>query len=273
MNTPIIRHDLFGVTYPPFLISPDKPFLDDDRATCMEQLGAFIQTRGFAALAGRPGTGKTALVRYFTGRLHKPSHKVIYLPFNNLSENDLLKTICSRLEIEPPHFKNKTIAAIQNRIADLQPINPILVFDEMQNASPRIMDAVRLLANDNFDVGSKLSVLLIGTREFFDKLRLAINESLTQRITWFHHIKELSPDDTAAYITYCLAAAGAHQEIFEPSAVRLIHDLSGGTIRLINKLALTAMAQASRQELSQVLLQHVHAAKDQCILIKTEVNP
>jgi general secretion pathway protein A len=273
MNTPLIRHDLFGVTYPPFLISPDKPFLDADRTACMQELGAFIQTRGFAAIAGRPGTGKTALVRYFTSKLHKTSHKIIYLPFNNLSENDLLKTICSRLEIEPPHFKSKTIAAIQKRIADLQPINPILVLDEMQNATPRIMDAVRLLANDNFDVGSKLSILLIGTREFFDKLRLAINESLTQRITWFHHIKELSPDDTAAYITYCLAAAGAHQEIFEPSAVRLIHDLSGGTIRLINKLALSAMAQASRQELPQVLLQHVHAAKDLCILLKTEVNP
>lgn len=270
MNTPLIRNDLFGVTCPPFLTQPDKPFLDESRSQCMDQLKSFLAARGFAAIGGRPGAGKTALVRYFTSTLHKPSHKIIYIPFSNLSENDLLKAICSRLEIEPPHFKNKTIAAIQRRIADIQPINPVIVLDEMQNATPRIMDAIRLLANDNFDTRSKLSVILIGTREFFDKLRLAINESLTQRITWFHHIHELSHDNTVAYITYALAAAGAAHEIFEPSAVRLIHDLSGGSIRLINKLALAAMIQASREEQTQVLLQHIHTAKDQCILAKTE---
>ncbi len=272
MNKPFIRNDIFGINATPFLKAPDKPYLDDNRSQCLKQLDAFLQTRGFAAIAGRSGNGKTALVRYFTETLHKTSHRIVYIPFSNLSENDLLKDICSRLEVEPPHFKNKTIRAIQQRIADIQPANPVIILDEMQNANSQIMDAVRLLANDNFDSGSKLSVILIGTNEFFDKLRLAINESLTQRITWFHRINELSHDGTAGYIAHCMKAVGVEHEVFEQPAVKLIYDLSRGTIRIINKVALTAMACASDAQSSTVLLDHVQTAKDQCLLIAPELR-
>ncbi|OVE78458.1 hypothetical protein BVX99_00020 [bacterium F16] len=272
MKTPFIRNDIFGMNATPFLKAPDKPFLDANRSQCLKQLDAFLQARGFAAIAGRPGSGKTALVRYFTETLHKTSHKIIYIPFSNLSENDLLKDICSRLEVEPPHFKNKTIRAIQQRITDVQPQNPVIVLDEMQNATTKVMDAVRLLANDNFDSGSKISVILIGTNEFFDKLRLAINESLTQRITWFHRIHELSHEGTADYITHCMKAVGAEHQVFETPAVKLIYDLSRGSIRIINKIALAAMAAASDAESSTVLLDHVHTAKNQCLLLVPEVR-
>ena len=272
MHTPFIRTDIFGMNAIPFLKAPKEPYLDENRSQCLSQLGAFLQTRGFAAIAGRPGSGKTALVRYFTETLHKTSHKIIYIPFSNLSENDLLKDICSRLEVEPPHFKNKTIRAIQQRISDIQPINPVIVLDEMQNATSRIMDAIRLLANDNFDAGSKLSVILIGTNEFFDKLRLAINESLTQRITWFHRIQELSHDATLDYITHCMKAVGVEHEVFEKPAVQLTYELSGGSIRIINKIALTAMSCASTAESSTVLLEHIHTAKEQCLLMAPEIR-
>ena len=273
MKTIFIRNDLFGMNRTPFLKAPEKPYLDDNRNQCLRQLETFLQTRGFAAIAGRPGSGKTALVRHFTETLHKPSHKVVYIPFSNLSESDLLKDICSRFDIEPPHFKNKTIRAIQKRIADIQPVNPVIVLDEMQNANSQIMDAIRLLTNDNFDAGSKLSVILIGTNEFFDKLRLAINESLTQRITWFHRIQELDHDGTADYISHSLRAVGIEHEVFDKQAVKLIYDLSAGSIRIINKIALTAMGCASTAESSAVLLEHVHAAKEQCLLITQEIRP
>jgi len=272
MNTPFIRNDIFGMNAIPFLNAPQTPFLDDNRSRCLKQLDAFLQTRGFAAIAGRPGNGKTALVRYFTESLHKTSHRIVYLPFSNLSENDLLKDICSRLEVEPPHFKNKTIRAIQQRIADIQPANPVIVLDEMQNATSKIMDAVRLLANDNFDSGSKLSVILIGTNEFFDKLRLAINESLTQRITWFHRIHELSHEATRGYLSHCMKHVGVEHDVFEQPATKLIYDLSRGSIRIINKIALAAMACASDAESSTVLLEHVHTAKDQCLLRAPEIR-
>jgi type II secretory pathway predicted ATPase ExeA len=268
----LIRHDLFGLTHTPFITAPPKPYLDDNRKQGLNKLEAFLQTRGFAAIAGRPGNGKTGLVRYFVESRHQPSHKILYIPFCHLSDNDLLRAICMRFDIVVPFGKNKTIAAIQQRIDDIQPVNPIIVFDEMQNALPKSMDVIRMLANNHFERVNKISCILIGTNEFFDKLRLAINESLRQRITCFHIIGELDENATNDYICYCLAQAGAQHQIVEPPAVKLIYDISAGTIRIINKLVAAAMAYASTKESSAVLLDHVQEVTDQCILPKRNLT-
>jgi general secretion pathway protein A len=260
---PLIRHDLFGLTHTPFIDPPAKPWLDDSRSTCMANLTSFLQTRGFAAIAGKPGNGKTAIVKYFVENLHQPSHQIVYVPMCHLSENDLLKLVCMRLEITLPYGRSRMLTAIQQRIDDLQPINPVIVFDEMQNATSKCMDLIRMLANDHFDPTNTLSCIMIGTSEFFDKLRLTINESLRERITSFHVVDPLDETASADYVRYCLAQAGAEQPIFDPPALKLIYDLSGGVLRVINKVAAAAMIYASEQQSSEVILEHVHAVKEQ----------
>lgn len=259
----LIRHDLFGLTHTPFLQPPVKPYLDENRELCIQNLTTFLQTRGFAAIAGKPGNGKTAIVQYLVESLHQPSHQIVYVPMCHLSENDLLRLLCMRLEITPPYGRSRMIAAIQVRLNDIQPVNPVIVFDEMQNATTKSMDLIRMLANDHFDPTHTLSCIMIGTSEFFDKLRLAINESLRERITCFHVLESLDEAASADYIRYALAQAGAEQPIFEPSSLKLIYDLSGGVLRVINKLAAAAMVHASEQQSSAIILDHVHAVKEQ----------
>lgn len=267
-----IRHDIFGLTSTPFLFDPKRPFLDAQREQHLKNLSRFVQHRGFAAIAGRPGSGKTALVRYFTESLHQPSHKVVYLPFSNLSENDTLKALCMRLDCAPPHGKNRLITAIQARIRELQPCNPIIVLDEMQHATIAVMDAIRLLANDNFDTGGKTSFIMIGTSEFFGKLRLAINESLRQRITLYCTMRELDRQAVGDYLLHCLSQAGAEHQIFDPPAVHLIFDVSGGCIRIVKQLAAGALAAASDAQSANVGLEHVHDAMTRVMLPLPEVD-
>ncbi|MCP4980815.1 MAG: AAA family ATPase [Gammaproteobacteria bacterium] len=270
MNT-AIRHDLFGLTSCPFILDPKEPFLDEPRSKCLKNLEDFLAYRGFAAIAGRPGVGKTALVRYFIESLHPPSHKIVYMPFTNLSENDILKVLCARLDATPPFRKNAVIEAIQTRIRDLHPIHPVIILDEMQNATPSIMDSIRLLANDHFDAGSKMSCIFVGTTEFFDKLRLAINLSLCQRITLFCRIGELAENDTNEFLAHCLRHAGVEHQIFEPAATKLIYDASGGSIRLIKQIAAGAMIVASEQKTSNIALEHVRSATERCLLPRGEI--
>jgi general secretion pathway protein A len=267
-----IRHDLFGLTKTPFLNDPKEPFLDDLRRRHLDSLARFVQRRGFAAVAGRPGSGKTALIRYFTEALHQPSHKLVYMPFTNLSDNDLLKALCSRLDCEPPHNRNRVVNAIQARIRDLQPTNPVLILDEMQNATPALMETVRLLANDNFDATSRISCILVGTNEFFAKLRMAINESLRQRITLFCKVTELSRPEVGRYLQHCLSDAGAEHQIFDPQAVQLISEVSGGVIRLVKQVAAAAMADASDAQSANVTIEHVNRATEHCLMPLPEVE-
>lgn len=268
-----IRHDLFGLTTTPFIQPPKAPFLDDPRRECLDHLDNFLRFRGFAAIAGRSGVGKTALLRYFTEALHQPSHKIVYLAFSHLSENDLLKALCSRLEIQPPFRKSAVIAAIHTRLREIQPVNPVIVLDEMQNASDRALDTIRLLANDHFDNGSNFSCILLGASEFFEQLRFAIKESLRQRITCFCQLRELSEQATGDYLRHCLSQAGAEHQIFAPAAVQLIADASRGSIRLITQLAAAALTVASAAETTEVTLAHARKATQQAILPPREITP
>jgi len=270
MTTPPIRQDLFGLSTVPFLTPPLKPFLDEDRQTCLDALSAFTHYRGFAALSGRPGCGKTALVHYFTQSLHPPSHKIMYLACGDFSGHDLLRAICCQLELEPVRSSSKTLAAIEQRLKDLGALTPILVLDEMQNASNASLELLRLLAASRFDSTRRLCMIMIGTDSFLGKLALAINESLRQRITYFHRLSPLDEAATATYLTHCLNQAGAHHQLIPPEAVKLIHDLSGGALRLINTLALAALAAASREQVPAVTLEHLHQVRTHVLLPKTQ---
>lgn len=269
---PAIRRDLFGLSSTPFARSAHEPFLDQNRRECLEGLQRFLEYRGFAAIAGCPGTGKTALIRHFTGQLHSPSHKIMYLAMAEYSANDLLRAVCSLLDIEASFHKSKTLVAIQNRLQALGRTHPVLVLDEMHNAAASTMEALRLLAADRFDASKTLSCIMLGTEAFFDKLRLTINESLRQRVTFFHVMTALDEAACNEFLRWSLDQAGASQEVFVPDAAKLIHDLSNGVLRLVNTLAAAALANASDRKSPKVELADVRQAQRQCLLPKMELK-
>ena len=69
---PLIRQDLFGLTHLPFIEVPAKAYFDEQRQECFDGLQRFLEYRGFAAVCGEPGTGKTMLM-YCQKRLLKQS--------------------------------------------------------------------------------------------------------------------------------------------------------------------------------------------------------
>ena len=185
ISNTFIRNDIFGFTTTPFRKAPAKPYLNESRQKHLQELQAFSARRGIAAIAGDSGTGKTSLTKFFCDSLPKNNNKIIYNPFTNSSDNDLLRSLCTAFDIDPFFHRNKTIAALQQRIRELGSINPIVVLDETQNASHKLLETVRLLTNDEFDSRNYLTLILIGTEDLFRELKKKINESLRQRITLY----------------------------------------------------------------------------------------
>jgi general secretion pathway protein A len=270
-NNETIRNDIFGFTKTPFRHAPAKPYLNDQRQTFMQELLAFSQRRGIAAVAGEPGSGKTALIRYFSESLSKNNHKIIYNPFTNSSDNDLLRSLCTAFEIDPFFHRNRTIEALQQRIRELGSINPVVVLDETQNASHSLLETVRLLTNDEFDSRNRLSLILIGTEDLFRELKKKRNESLRQRVTLYCRVTELTEKETSSYMRHCLEQAGTQQQIFKEEAIKLIYDVSHGRMRSINKMAAAALEAASRDLSPTVELKHVHHAEKISILPAQEI--
>ena len=267
-----IRNDIFGFTTTPFRKAPAKPYLNESRQKYLQELQAFSARRGIAAIAGDSGTGKTSLTKFFCDSLAKNNNKIIYNPFTNCSDNDLLRSLCTAFDIDPFFHRNKTIAALQQRIRELGSINPIVVLDETQNASHKLLETIRLLTNDEFDSRNYLTLILIGTEDLFRELKKKINESLRQRITLYCRITSLTETESAEYIRHCLAQAGTQQDIFKEESLKYIHDIALGRMRVINNLAAAALEVASRETSPTIELKHIQQAEQICTLPQPEIN-
>lgn len=261
-----IRHDLFGFENTPFFKPCKKPFLDQHRKKAQTDLKTFLNYTGFAAIAGPQGSGKSTLVKSHLQELNPSAHKIIYLPFVKFSDSDLLRYISTSFGLEPAFRKSKAIQQLQEYINKLQAIKTVIVFDDIQNASPATLELIRLLG----DNCQKMSCIMIGTPPFFDQLKLRINKSLRQRITYFLSMQNLDEQGTESFISHCLKDAGCSREIFSSQAIKYLYDIAKGCLRITANLAGQALVQASLLEQSQVDLEQIQQAEKVTMLPKME---
>ncbi len=260
MNNNSIRKDLFGFLYTPFIKHPKRPFKNESREETSRLLLRACEMRGFSVLTGAPGLGKSTCFRYIEEHLHPNANRLVYVAGGNLSEKDLLRVIAEQLGVEAYFHKGKTLKALQQFIEENYPLNVVLMLDEMQNASQKNLDTIRLLSNFKYDAKRYLTVILAGSEELLQLLKKNINTALRQRITLYTRLLPLTEKECGDYIGHHLQQAGVQHEIFEKPAIQLIAEASDGIPRLINHLALAALAEASSAEKPSVTLEHVQRA-------------
>jgi type II secretory pathway predicted ATPase ExeA len=260
-----VRNDLFGFHTTPFTGAPAEPFSDERRTRYQCKAGAFMHRRGFAFVTGGPGCGKTLLVNELCASQNSRTTKVMYVPFAMFGDTDMLREICGQIGIEPAYRMGTMIRNIQERTREMQPVNPILVIDEVQLIGQETLDMLRILSNFKFESANLFTVIMAGDESFRHRLQLRINEPLRQRITLFITLGPLSRQDATAYIQHQTRIAGAHQKIFDEQAANLIFDITGGIPRLINNLASAALEEASLDQEPEVALRHVEQASATCM--------
>jgi hypothetical protein len=121
----------------------------------------------------------------------------------------------------------------------------LLIVDEAQNLSLRVLEEVRLLSGVETTKDKVLRIILAGQPELNDKLDAPELVQLAQRIRLRFHLGTLSIEDMRAYIQHRLeVAGGADREIFAEDTFSEIFRYSGGVPRLVNTLCDTAMLAA-----------------------------
>ena len=267
-----VRNDLFGFHTIPFTNAPEEPFSDERRTRYRHKADAFVHRRGFAFVSGAPGCGKTLFVNELCASQNSRTANVMYIPFAMFSDTDMLRAICRQIGIEPAYRMGTMIRNIQERTCEMQPVNPILVIDEVQLIAQETLDMLRILTNFKFESANLFTVIMAGDESFQHRLQLRINEPLRQRVTLFITLGPLSREDTAAYMQHQTRAAGAHQQIFDEQSANLVFDITAGIPRLINNLAAAALEEASLDEQPEVVLRHVEQAATTCLPSRKE-NP
>lgn len=230
----------YGFEQEPFNITPDSHFLFPSQRH-REAMAAMVygieHRKGFIALTGEIGSGKTTICRALLKQL-KENIKVALILNPQLSDHELLQAI--NVEFGLPHAsssKRELLAVLNEFLLDeyADGRNCVLIIDESQRLSPDTLEQIRLISNLELEHTKLIQIALVGQPELDDILRLPQLEQLNQRITVRCHIGPLNLDEMTEYINHRLGVANPdHKVVFHKKALRAIYEYTGGVPRRIN---------------------------------------
>jgi len=253
-----LRENPFNVTSDPGFL-----FLSPTHLEALDHLHYGIEQRkGFLAITGEIGSGKTTLCRALINRLDA-STKVAFILNAVLPEIQLLDAIVEDFGIVAArHTKGALIRKINSFLLEQLSLgnNAVLIIDEAQNMRPSALETVRMLSNLETEKEKLLQIVLVGQPQLKDKLDLPELVQLKQRIAVRFHIRALTEQEVGQYIRHRLSVAGSNGDIvFEDETIRAIHRYTRGIPRLINILADKALLRGFVREISLMDVGHIQA--------------
>lgn len=140
---------------------------------------------------------------------------------------------------------------------------PVLIVDEAHHLRNEVLEDLRLLTNYQMDSENRLCLLLVGLTELRRRLRMAVHESLAQRIVVRYHLAGLARDELPDYLAHRLRLAGCELPVFDPPAVEALFQATQGMPRKVNRLAHYALTSAALANAHTVTTEHIETALEE----------
>ncbi|MBI4164331.1 MAG: PEGA domain-containing protein [Acidobacteria bacterium] len=233
----------FGLKENPFNVTPDPRFLYSTPHTeeALACLTYGVQARkGFVMLTGDVGTGKTTLLNKLLEWLRQEQIASAFVFNPRLNPFQFLDYAMSDFGINcESRLKSVILADLNNWLLARHQAGTtgVLIVDEAQDASPELLEEIRLLTNLETPSGKLLQIVLAGQQELEMKLRLPEFRQLRQRISLRAKTHPLTAAETREYIATRLRIGGSDGRlIFSQEAIESVHKYSEGIPRIINIL-------------------------------------
>jgi len=232
--------DYLGLREKPFAITADPSFLylsKKHREALSHMIYGIRERKGFIEITGEIGTGKTTLCKALLRQLD-PLTKSALILHSNLSELQLLQSIVQDFGLNP--MRNDRLVffnQLNQFLLDQAGLghNVVLVIDEAQNLSLRLLEQIRMLSNLETDKEKLIQIVLVGQPQLREKLALPALEQLRQRIGVRYHITPLDIDEVRTYIEHRLRIAGSDGTLeWTADGMDEVYHCSKGIPRLIN---------------------------------------
>jgi general secretion pathway protein A len=250
----------------PFDLTPNPRYLvltDVHREALSNLEYGIASNKGVTLLVGDAGTGKTTIIRT---ALERQPAKVHCVHLNNpaLTREEFVEMLAVRFELSERARTSKAVllleleSLLRSRRAAGE--STVLVVDEAQSLPLDLLEEIRLLANIETDNEKLLIVIIAGQPELAERLNDVSLRQLKQRIALRCELRPLTLQETAAYVTGRIrAAGGVGAHAFTREAVTLMHERSRGIPRLISVIAdnalLSGFAKGERPVSSATILE------------------
>ena len=251
--------DYFHLTREPFLIEPDSAFLflseKHKQALATMKYGIEMK-KGFVAITGPVGVGKTTIARSYLENLNNQLLKVIYISNASTTFENLMEAICRELGITvTPDAFSETVRNVHLFLIDEYKAGRTIAFiiDEAQNMPVETLKNLHMLSNLETTEDKLIQIVFVGQPELDELLGKHELRQVKQRIAMRTVIGGFTAKESMAYIAHRLRVAGAETEsILRRAALRKIAKESKGVPRIINILCDNALSTARRYDLKMV---------------------
>ncbi len=233
----------------PFNVTPDPTFLylsSSHKEAIAALLYGIKSRKGFIAILGEVGTGKTTIVRTYLNSINRGTIKLIYLFNPNLTFNALLRDLLAEFDVKPASDEsNKMIAQLHRCLIDQyrKGRNVTLIIDEAQNMPLPTLESLRMLSNLETTREKLLQIVLVGQPELEAMLVRHELRQLRNRIALLAKIHPLSEKESLDYIQSRVdkVSMKKNNRLFTNEALRLIVKRAQGIPRTINILCDNAL--------------------------------
>lgn len=256
----------FGFSKVPFTkyMWSKKMFDASSQRELIDGLHFWLETKGIALLCGPPGAGKSISLRRFKEELDDRRYDLFYLFNLRITPIGLLRSLCRTLALPVLYHQADlfdSISAFLDQYEQRTGKHPIIIFDDGDGLSDRLIELLRSLGNFAMDSEDRFSFILSGSQKLASRLKQPQNEAFRQRIVFAHNLRAFTIDDARNYVRFHLERSEGPKELFTEGTVQLIFHVAKGLPRVINQVALQAIIKAATRKVDKIdetfLKQHV----------------
>jgi type II secretory pathway predicted ATPase ExeA len=266
-----LKHKPFENTTDPRFYYP----AETHQAALLKLRYAIENRRGGALLAGVSGSGKTLVVQMLRQLLDESFTPFVHLVFPQMSTGELLAYLADKLDGSQAAAADssvpQSICRIEQLLADSDrpPRHAVVIVDEAHLIrTTHTLEALRLLMNLESSGQPGLTLVLVGQTGLLPTMERM--PQLEERLAVKCLLRPFAEQETAEYVTHRLQVAGTQRTIFEPDSLPVLHSLSGGVARRINRLCDLALLIGFAEERQTIDAAHFEAVAQELVAVVPE---
>jgi len=198
----------------------------------------------FGVVHGRPGVGKSMILKDFIRRLDPSEYNTIEMQNTNINGAALLRSLVRELGEKPGRGRDTLYLQISSRLKCMDK-TLILLIDNAELLEMTAFTDLRLLVGLSPLHKKPLKIILCGLDEIDRMLRREQFSDLYDRINIRIPVYPMDEPDTINYIDYRLKKAGGNSKCIPAEVKTMVYQYSGGVMRKVNNIMTACFISAA----------------------------